>query len=101
LVLGYEPWALDRLLRKGVLETDIVCGRSGRELIPVFTYDFEGVSHRYYPDIRICNTIIEVKGTYTFIGSKDTFKRNKLKRRSVVRSNPFKLMLFDDRGGFG
>jgi hypothetical protein len=51
-----------------------------------FHYEYEGETHRYYPDIYIKseNKVIEVKSTYTFNKEKE---KNLLKRDSVINKN--------------
>lgn len=63
-VQGYEPKALDELLRSGVAEDDIITGRE----VPSVKYIFNGKDRRYYPDIYIKsqNKIIEVKSMYFY-----------------------------------
>ena len=64
-VQGYEPHALDELLREGQTEDNIVVKRTH---VPEVWYDDdEGKRHRYYVDIFIPsqNRCIEVKSTWT------------------------------------
>lgn len=65
-VQGYEPQALDILVQT-YDENQIIA--DSRENIPVITYDFEGKSCKFYPDVFIPhkNKIIEVKSTYTYL----------------------------------
>jgi hypothetical protein len=64
LVQGYEPFALDELV-KLYPETDIIVDRTK---VPKITYlDENNKEHRYYVDIYIPsqNLMIEVKSTWT------------------------------------
>lgn len=65
-VQGYEPWALELLLKNGIDETDITVNF---EEMPKTVYFFKEKQRRYFPDIYIKsqNKIIEVKSTYIFI----------------------------------
>lgn len=64
-VQGYEPQVLDSLLKAGIKEQDI---KLGRRDIPVISYEYEGKTRQYFPDIYIAshNWIIEVKSLFTF-----------------------------------
>jgi len=64
-IQGYENFAIRDLLNDGVPEEAII---TGKKLIPVIPYKFEGNNRLYYPDIYIPskNLIIEVKSLYTF-----------------------------------
>lgn len=68
-VQGYEPQAIDELLRNGYVEDDIVVSNKEIEKYTgkIF-YGFKDKQHRYYPDIYIIseNKIIEVKSKYTY-----------------------------------
>ena len=66
-VQGYEPQALDILLKK-YDENDIVCSNS-----PTIYYSFNGKQHFHLTDIFIKseNKIIEVKSTWTFEKKED------------------------------
>jgi len=63
-VQGYEPWALDHLL-KTYIEHDIVLGR--KEQPEIWYTDSENVKHRYFSDIYLPkhNLIVEVKSQWT------------------------------------
>jgi hypothetical protein len=78
---GYENYALDELLKEGVLEEEI---RNGCKNVPEIWYkDMEGKSHRYYVDIFIPsrNLCIEVKSTWTIEKKKDNIF---LKQQSLI-----------------
>lgn len=66
---GYEKYAVDLLLRRGIQLTDIEVGTAAlRELDIEFWYhDIEGKRRRYHPDlfIRSTRTFVEVKSDYT------------------------------------
>ena len=64
-VQGYEPRALDELVRQGYAASDIVTDRCK---VPVVWWcDATGKAHRYYVDIFLPaeNRMIEVKSEYT------------------------------------
>jgi hypothetical protein len=82
-VQGYEPRVLTKLLTE-YDEQDIVVGvQNIIDIVGFFHYEYEGSTHRYYPDIYIKseNQIIEVKSTYTFNKEKE---KNLIKRKSVI-----------------
>lgn len=62
-VQGYEPFALD-LLFKDFEEDDIITDRCS---IPRITYELDGKTRYYFPDIYITslNKVIEVKSSWT------------------------------------
>ena len=68
-VQGYEPFALDELLKE-FCETEIIIGRTE---IPTIRYTINSKNHTYFPDIFIpkINKIIEVKSTWTYSCKKD------------------------------
>lgn len=83
LVQGYEDRALDVLLEK-YSESDILVDRRDiRERIGQITYELEGKTHQYIPDIYIIseNLVIEVKSEWTYRINKDV---NLLKRDAVL-----------------
>lgn len=85
-VQGYEPRVLANLIND-YDESDIIVGvQSIIDEIGFFHYEYEGGTHRYYPDIYIKseNQVIEVKSTYTFNREKE---KNLLKRDSVLNKN--------------
>jgi hypothetical protein len=70
-IQGYENYALDELLRDGILEEDIINGCSN---VPEIWYvDELGIKHRHYVDIFIKseNKCIEIKSTWTAEKKKD------------------------------
>jgi hypothetical protein len=62
---GYENYVIQYLLDSGINENDLELERIN---VPVISYQFDGKTRRYYPDIFIKskNMLIEVKSTYTF-----------------------------------
>jgi hypothetical protein len=85
-VQGYEPQALDVLL-KIYSEEDLILGAANiREKIGVIMYiDNNGNQHRYFPDIYISsiNKIIEVKSEWTYKIQKDV---NELKKNACIEA---------------
>ena len=70
-IQGYEHYALDELLKDGILEEDII---NGCKNVPEIWYtDENNKSHRHYVDIFIPsqNRCIEVKSTWTAEKKKD------------------------------
>ena len=68
---GCENYALDELLKDGMLEEDII---NGCKNVPEIWYEDEnGIKHRHYVDIFIPsqNRCIEVKSTWTAEKKKD------------------------------
>ncbi len=77
---GYENVALDELLKtlkEGEITNDV-------KLMPKIMYEFEGKTHRYYPDIYIPSQkrIVEVKSPYTY---KKQLEQNHSKRDQVMK----------------
>lgn len=99
-ILGYEGYALDYLLSKGVEENSILCGQSGRQKIPTFVYTRRGgTTHKYYPDILVKGThVVEIKSLYTFIKDAAVYACNKAKCKEVRKTHKFTLMVFDRKG---
>ena len=79
MVQGYEPIVLSELEEQGYEFSDILTSPKD---MPELIYEFEGKSHRYYPDFFIPNEnlIIEVKSEYTL--TKD-LEKNKVKFQAV------------------
>lgn len=82
-VQGYEPQILDELLRAGIKEHDIAVGLD----VPVISYEFEGKTRQYFPDIYIKsqNWIIEVKSLYTF----NLCREQNLKKRVATKNSGY------------
>jgi len=70
-VQGYEPYALDELLREGITEDKILTKRT--DVPKVWWCDKGGKKHRYFVDIFIPfqNRCVEVKSRWTFEIKKD------------------------------
>ena len=70
-VQGYEPFALDYLLKKKNIPEELIEVETDK--IPYIDYIFEGKHKRYFPDIHIpmWKILIEVKSLYTFDIQKD------------------------------
>lgn len=85
-VQGYEPLALDILLRGGTCEDNI---KTGALSVPTVYYmDTSGNQHRYYTDIFIPteNLCIEVKSEYTFSLNRDvTFRKQQATKEQGYR----------------
>lgn len=92
-VQGYEPQALDNLLKE-YDETDIVIGiKEINNHINKIEYKYKNKIRRYYPDfyIKSTNTIIEVKSPWTFKIHKE---RNLLKEPACLDNNyNFKFLI--------
>lgn len=85
-VQGYEPKAIDELLKNGYMESDIVVGNTNIEkhIGKIIYTSSDNKEHRYFPDIYVIseNKVIEVKSEYTL--SRDFWINNK--RDATVRS---------------
>ena len=95
-IQGYEPFAIDYLLKKGYVEKDIVCGRGLN--IPTIPYQFDSKYKKYYPDIFIPseNFIIEVKSGYTY---KLHLQQNLAKRDACLSQGyKFEFLIFNKKG---
>jgi hypothetical protein len=91
---GYEPWALDELL-KTYKEEQII---SDRTKVPRIEYIHNEKKHYYFPDIYIpdANLIIEVKSTWTYTCKQDitVAKADATKALGYI----FDLWIFDIKG---
>jgi hypothetical protein len=76
---GYEDVAW-KILLSTLKETEIT---NDPKLIPTFIYEWEGKTHRYYPDLYVetQRRIIEVKSTYTY---RTELGKNRAKRDQVM-----------------
>lgn len=93
-VMGNEPKALDELLLT-YHENEIIAGDELSLAIPYTRLD--GKKGRYYPDIYIPkdNLIIEVKSVWTFAGTDEKLKINRLKQQACLDAGyNFKFMIF-------
>lgn len=81
-VQGYEPFALDELV-KIYNEEEII---TDRKLIPRIEYEINNIKKYYFPDIYIPkdNLIIEVKSPWTYYKDKDI---NMLKFQACIKNN--------------
>jgi hypothetical protein len=81
-VQGYEPFALDELIKK-YKEEEII---TDRKYIPRIQYEINNKKKYYFPDIYIekDNLIIEVKSTWTYNKKKDI---NILKYEACIKNN--------------
>lgn len=100
-VQGYEPYALDLLLKSGIEENAIIVDC---EEIPVISYNEENKQRRYFPDIlvkanpekgRRKDKIIEVKSIYTYISQ---LEKNLLKFKATSDLYDFELWVLSPRG---
>lgn len=91
---GYENYALDLLLQdydEESIETD-------RKKIPIITYEYDGKSCKFYPDIYIPskNKIIEVKSSYTYLAFED---KNNVKIEATARQGyKIEYWIFNKQG---
>jgi len=95
LVQGYEPFALDELVKQGYTEDDLETSPTN---MPRFWYTEGSDKRKYYPDILIKseNRIIEVKSNYTV---KCDIAKNKLKRQSVLdKGYKYEVWVFNKKG---
>jgi hypothetical protein len=97
-VQGYEPFALNILLKKYNESEIITSAKQINNLIGKSYYTLNRKKHIYYPDIYIPkeNKIIEVKSNYTY---KKELKENNKKRNSIINKNIiFEFWIFDTNG---
>jgi len=75
-VQGYEPFALEALLKAGYTEEQI---KTERKDVPYIDYEVDGKKRRYFPDIFIPHEhkIIEVKSTWTYACKTDNIELKK------------------------
>lgn len=92
MIQGYEPIAMDMLLREGYNENDFSFSN-----IPVIDFIFDGTSRKYYPDFFIPeeNLLIEVKSTWTYEQHKE---KNLAKQRACLEQGyRFRFMIIDGK----
>lgn len=88
LVQGFEPIALDWLKQKFPNRRIEVFSEG--KIQPV-KYKFEKKEREYWPDIKLGNTVVEVKSTHTLL---DEFEKNKAKALACVKLGlSFKLLV--------
>ncbi len=95
LVQGYEPFALDDLL-KIYNEDDIITGT--KSMPEIWYHSDDGKYHRYYPDIYIPkdNLLIEVKSTFTL--EKNKTKVDITRNTCKALGFNFELHIYDRTG---
>lgn len=83
-IQGYEDYVIEQLLSKYNENDIIISNIEITQNIGQIFYDFNGKTHKYYPDIYIKseNKIIEVKSLYTY--NKDLLI-NKLKMETCIK----------------
>lgn len=93
-VQGYEPFALDALL-KTYTEEQIMTDRKD---VPHISYEVNGKKRVYFPDIFIphVNTIVEVKSTWTYKCKADNV--NLKKKATEEKGYVYELWCFDSKG---
>ncbi len=93
-VQGFEPQALDMLLKEGVKEEDIFVGKD----VPAIKYSWSKKSRIYYPDIYVksANMIVEVKSTFTY--DKEVDKNHAKWEATKKQGFDFRSMIFDNKG---
>jgi hypothetical protein len=93
-IQGYEPFALDILL-KDFKEEDI---KTDRIDVPTIIYKFEDKTRIYFPDIFIpsINKIIEVKSNWTYECNKEI--NNIKSKTSKEKGYIFEFWIFDEKG---
>ena len=98
LVQGYEPHALNILIKQ-YNEDDIITNNTEiEEYTKEIKYIFEGKEHKYYTDIYIkkTHTFIEVKSTYTFDKEKE---KNMLKKDACINAGiNFEFWIMNRKG---
>lgn len=94
-VQGYEPFALDQLLKDGYVEEQIFTGRKD---VPRITYEIDGKKRYYFPDIYIPekNKIIEVKSTWTYKCKTDNIQQKK--KACIDAGFDYEIWCFDAKG---
>jgi len=93
-VQGYEPYALDDLIKEGYLASDIVTCRSK---VPEIWY-YNDKKHRYFVDIYLpkINKMIEVKSIYTFNKHNEIVL---LKAKECVKQGyDYEIWIYDNKG---
>ena len=95
LVQGFEPYALDKLLKDGFLENDIIVNN---DLLPKIKYNYNNQTRIHYIDIYIksLNKIIEVKSTYTI--AKDTEKIFLKQQESKNQGYNYEIWIMNEKG---
>ena len=91
---GYEPYGFSHL-KKLYLESEILYKKRD---MPTIWYEYEGKTHRYYPDFAISNTtlVIEIKSPYTY--ARD-FPRVQAKIQATNNTGHTLLLLVFEKNG--
>jgi hypothetical protein len=95
VVQGYEPFALDKLIRNGYTEEQIKTGSD----VPSIPYkSADGKDHVYHPDIYIPheNKIIEAKSTWTYACKTDNIEEKSEATRELGYN--YEIWIFDSKG---
>jgi hypothetical protein len=93
-VQGYEPLALDELIKGGYTEEQIL---TERKEVPHIQYEVDGKKRYYFPDIHIPheNRIIEVKSTWTYKCKTDNIE---LKKQSCIDAGyKYEIWCYDSK----
>lgn len=92
---GYEPYALDMLIKQGITENDII---TSRKEVPEIWYEDSGKKRRYYVDIYIksLNKFIEIKSTWTY--KKNTNKVALTKKEVKEKGYEYECWIFTNKG---
>lgn len=93
---GYEPFAIDDLIKLNINECDIITGKNN---VPeIWYYDINGIKRRHYVDIFIPsqNKCIEVKSNWTLekINSNIYDKQNAAKELNYI----YEIWVYDSKG---
>jgi len=96
-VQGYEPYALDILL-KTYNETELIVGNR-KESPLIFWLDTNNKIHSYYVDIYIPSEkrMIEVKSTWTYKQPYDNGKLTKIPERCIKEGYKYEYWVFDQK----
>ncbi len=94
-VQGYEPFALDVLLKQGYTEDQI---KTERKDVGRIEYEVDGKKKYYFPDISIPHEkkIIEVKSTWTYKCKTDNIQAKAEATRK--QGYAYELWIFDAKG---
>lgn len=102
-VQGFEDFAIDYVLDRGISEDEIVVASSGS--VPIISYKYLGKMRKHFPDLYIPkqNRLIEVKSIWTF-GATDSanpewLRRNQLKKKAALKAGfRYTMLIFNDKG---
>ena len=102
-VQGFEDFAVDYILNRGIPEDEIVVASSGK--VPTVKYRQGGKLRKHFPDLYLPkqNRIIEVKSLWTFgvLGSSkpEWFHKNQLKKKAAIKAGfKYTLLVFTSEG---